>query len=102
MTRSQAPDSQPRALYLAPPRPASHMAGAQVGIREGFQKQGLLGTLTLSSPLAGGTDVWHQALSQEGTYLLCNLGESALIELSAQQLTRAIWGEGSHLIEAHM
>lgn len=58
----------------SPPRPASHMAGAQVGIREGFQKKGLPGTLTLSSPLAGGTDVWHKVLPQEGTYLLCNLG----------------------------
>lgn len=58
----------------SPPCPASHMAGAQVGIRKGFWKQGLPGTLTLSSPLAGGIDVWHKVLSQEGAYLLCNLG----------------------------
>lgn len=50
------------------------MAGAQVGIREDFQKQSLPGILTLGSPLAGGTDGWHKMLPQEGTYLLCSPG----------------------------
>lgn len=41
---------------------ASHVAGAQAGVREDFQKQGLLGTLTLGCPLARGTDGWPKML----------------------------------------
>lgn len=64
-TRPRAPG------YLHSTPTASHMARAQVGIREDFQKQGLPDTLTLGSPWAGGT---RYCPRKGPIYLLCNLG----------------------------